>query len=585
MKRSILLILLTFSFLGYSQGQSSVPVFLRAEGKKIVDGNGENVLLRGIGLGGHMLQEGYMLKVPFSGQQYVIREHIEELIGQDKTEEFYEAWLQNHTRKIDIDSMKSWGFNSVRLPMHYNLYTIPVEDEPVKGENTWLEKGFQMTESLLSWAEANEIYLILDMHAAPGGQGHDVNISDRDPSKPSLWESEANKQKLVALWKKLAERYKDEPWIGAYDIINEPNWTFEEGKHKHGTQDTLNTPLKKLLVDITKAIREVDSNHMVIIEGNGWGNNYNGILPLWDDNMVISFHKYWNYNNQASIQQFIDFRNKYNAPVWLGETGENSNVWFTDAIRLMEENNIGWCWWPLKKLGFNNPLEVLVNPGYQQILDYWRGEGEKPSEEEAYTALMQLAENTKLEKNYFHKGVVDAMIRQPHSKKSIPFVEVLVKNSATIKAANYDMGEIGIAYHDNIAANYYVSTGGERQRWNNGRTYRNDGVDIFPMQPRKNYEDVYVGDMEPGEWLQYNFQVSKNGSFELSFMTSSDASGKASIEVNDEKYPAFVVPNSGEKWTETSIKDIPLKEGQNRLKFFVIDGGFKLEQIKINRQN
>ncbi|NJW54504.1 glycoside hydrolase family 5 protein, partial [Salinimicrobium oceani] len=201
-----------------------------------------------------------------------------------------------------------------------------------------------------------------------------------------------NQQKLVALWKKLAERYKDEPWIGAYDVINEPNWTFEEGKNKNGIQDTLNAPLKKLLVDITKAIREVDTNHIVIIEGNGWGNNYNGILPPWDDNMVISFHKYWNYNDTASIQQFIDFRKKYNAPVWLGETGENSNVWFTDAIRLMEENNIGWAWWPLKKLGFNNPLEVLVNPGYQQILDYWEGEAEKPSEEEAYKAFMQLAE-------------------------------------------------------------------------------------------------------------------------------------------------------------------------------------------------
>ncbi|HER39718.1 MAG TPA: glycosyl hydrolase family 5, partial [Salinimicrobium catena] len=310
MKRSILLILLTLSFWGYSQ-ENPASEFLHTGEQKVLDKNGENVLLRGIGLGGHMLQEGYMLKVPFSGQQYVIKEHIQELIGKNKTEEFYEAWLQNHTRKFDIDSLKSWGFNSVRLPMHYNLYTLPIEEEPVQGENTWLEKGFQMTDSLLGWAEANEMYLILDMHAAPGGQGHDVNISDRDPSKPSLWESEANKQKLVALWKKLAERYKDEPWIGAYDIINEPNWTFEEGKHKHGIQDTLNAPLKKLLVDITKAIREVDTNHMVIIEGNGWGNNYSGILPPWDDNMLISFHKYWNYNDTASIQQFLDFRDKY----------------------------------------------------------------------------------------------------------------------------------------------------------------------------------------------------------------------------------------------------------------------------------
>ena len=199
-----------------------------------------------------------MLIVTFAVSKYVIRGHVKELIGEEKTAEFYEAWLNNHTQKVDIDSLKSWGFNSVRLPMHYNLYTLPVDKEPVKGENTWIEKGFEMTDALLEWCEENEMYLILDMHAAPGGQGHDVNISDRDPSKPSLWESEEQQQKLVALWKKLAERYKDEPWMGAYDLINEPNWSFEEGKHKHGLEDTKNEPLKKLLVEITKAIREVD---------------------------------------------------------------------------------------------------------------------------------------------------------------------------------------------------------------------------------------------------------------------------------------------------------------------------------------
>lgn len=584
MKNLILIGFLVIFLDGYSQ-QSANTEFLHTLDKQIVDRNGENVLLRGIGLGGHMLQEGYMLKVPFSGQQHVIKEHIEELIGEENTADFYNTWLNNHTRKIDIDSLKSWGFNSVRLPMHYNLYTLSAEDEPVKGENTWLQKGFQMTDSLLSWCKANEMYLILDMHATPGGQGHDVNISDRDPSKPSLWESEENQQKLVAIWKKIAERYKDEPWIGAYDLINEPNWTFEEGKNRHGIEDSHNEPLRKLMMEITEAIREVDQNHIVIIEGNGWGNNYNGILPPWDDNMVISFHKYWNYNETASIQQFLDFRDKYNAPVWLGETGENSNLWFTDAIRLMEENNIGWCWWPLKKLGFNNPLEVLVNPGYQQILEYWRGEAQKPSEADAYQALMELAENTKFENNYFHKGVIDAMLRQPHSKEAIPFSEVLVDDSAVVKAANYDMGEQGIAYYDLVSANYFISTGGERQSWNNGRTYRNDGVDIFPLEPRENYDDVYVGDMEPEEWLQYTFKVSKKGDFDISFRTAANAEGLAAVEINGKLYSPFEVPPSGGEWIESNMKDIPLQKGQNRLRFLVLNGGFRLQQIKFIRQN
>src|SRR5215831_2805804 len=303
MSKLFLIILMMLAIRASSQG------LLHAKDRSIVNEKGENVLLRGMGLGGWMLQEGYMLRVSRLGQQNKIRISITELIGEAKTQEFYNAWLSDNTRKIDIDSMRAWGFNSVRLPMHYNLFTLPVEKEPVPGQNTWLEKGFALTDSLLAWCRTNHIYLILDLHAAPGGQGNDLNISDRDSTRPSLWESPANQQKTIALWKKLAQRYSHESWIGGYDILNEPNWGFEDlANDKNGLKEKKNVPLRKLMIEITKAIREVDKKHIIIIEGNGWGNNYNGILPVWDDNMVLSFHKYWNYNNQASIQHITDTR-------------------------------------------------------------------------------------------------------------------------------------------------------------------------------------------------------------------------------------------------------------------------------------
>src|SRR6476660_1688552 len=108
-----LLFTISLNFTSLAQG------FLKADGQRIVNEKGENVLLRGIGLGGWMLQEGYMLRVNQNGQQHKIRERIDSLIGPERTEEFYEAWLSNHTTKTDIDSLKAWGFNSVRLPMHY----------------------------------------------------------------------------------------------------------------------------------------------------------------------------------------------------------------------------------------------------------------------------------------------------------------------------------------------------------------------------------------------------------------------------------------------------------------------------------
>ena len=572
MKNLFLALFLLFSFHNYAQ-DSSFSGFLKAEGKKIVNDKDENVVLRGFGLGGYMLQEGYMLKVPFSGQQYVFREHVQELIGKEKTEEFYSSWRKNFMQKKDVDSLKKWGFNSIRLPMHYNLFTLPVDQEPEKGKNTWLEEGFKLTDQLVSWCRDNEIYLILDMHATPGGQGHDVNISDRDPSKASLWESKENREKLTALWVKLAKRYKDEPVIGAYDLINEPNWTFEEGKNKNGTEDSQNILLWDYQKKLTEAIRKIDNNHIIIIEGNGWGNNYNGLIDLWDDNLVMSFHKYWTYNTTESIQNFLDYRENLNIPIWLGESGENSNSWFTDAISLMEENNIGWCWWPLKKLGSNNPIEIKVNPGYKKVLKYWREETSKPSAAEAEKAFQNLAEHTKIENTIIHYDLIDAMIRQPRNSESKPFKTHNIPGDE-ILAVNYDMGNDGIAYKDKISGNYWVSENGKRERWNSGEAYRNDGVDIY-----KSDDLMYVGNTEKGEWLKYTVLVNKDGKYDLSFKLSSpDDEAKANV-LMDEVAIGEIVISASEDWKWIKIKDVELSRGSHTLIFRIEDGGLKFEKF------
>jgi endoglucanase len=552
---------------------SSAQHFLKTAGPQIVKPDGEKINLRGMGLGGWMLQEGYMLRVRGIGQQqHVIRKNLEALMGKEKTDEFYSAWLANHTRRIDIDSMASWGFNSVRLAMHYNLYTLPVEEEPVAGQHTWLEQGFAMTDSLLKWCAANQLYLILDLHAAPGGQGNDLNISDRDPAKPSLWESEANQRKTVALWRKLAERYANEPWIGAYDIINEPNWGFESKDDKNGCNETTNAPLKKLMVEITNAIREVDRNHIIIIEGNCWGNNYNGILPPWDDNTVISFHKYWNFNDQASVQKFVDIRQQYNTPVWMGESGENSNLWFRDAIYRLEQNEIGWAWWPLKKLGFNNPLEVVVPEGYHKILNYWRGEGPKPSAEEAYRAVIQLAENLKLENCIYHKDVTDAMFRQVSTEETRPFKKHVVKKGLAIASVDYDLGRNGFAYFDNDTANYWVS--GMASVGNRGHTYRNDGVDIA-----RQGNTFYVDSLESGEWLQYSVISRAQKFYRISLQVSSPAAGRVQVMMNNRPYE-IPVPVTHGSWEWVLAGKVQLRKGVNVIRVKAIDGGFDFQALK-----
>ncbi|SEW42104.1 cellulase family glycosylhydrolase [Chitinophaga arvensicola] len=556
--------------------------YLKTKGHIIVNEKNEKVILRGMGLGGWMLQEGYMFRLGNIGQQYKIRAKIQELIGPEKTQEFYDAWLTSHTNKLDIDSMAAWGFNSVRLPMHFDLYTLPVDQEPVAGQHTWLEKGFALTDSLLNWCKAHHMYLILDLHATPGGQGNDLPISDRHPEKPSLWESEANRDKTIALWRKLAERYANEPWIGGYDIINEPNWGFEDPEDKRGTKETKNIPLKKLMVDITKAIREVDKKHIIIIEGNGFGNNYHGILPAWDDNMVISFHKYGNFTDAGSIRNFLDLREQYNLPLWLGESGENSNNWFTNTIRMVESNDIGWAWWQLKKIGINNPLEIKVTPGYQAILDYWSGKGPAPAPAEAYRALMEFVGNTRLENNIYHKDVTDAMFRQVVSDKPIPFTPHVIKDKAVIRAVDYDLGRNGIAYNDLDTASYHYTPGVNTQG-NRGYAYRNDGVDI-----RREDNGFVVFHIENGEWLQYTAQVAAAGNYTLQVKVKADTDStgaRLNISSNGKVLAGNVAVPSGDKeWQVITLKNIRLSKGENRLRVEFVQGGCVFSEIAFERK-
>ena len=466
--------------------------------------------------------------------------------------------------------------------MHYNLYTLPIEQEKVASENTWLEEGFTMTDLLLKWCAANKIYLILDLHASPGGQGRDANISDYDTTKPSLWESEANQNKMIALWKKVALRYKDNPWIGGYDIINEPNWNFT-GTNNNGCDETSNGPLRTLQVNITKAIREVDTNHLIIIEGNCWGNNYNGIFPLWDDNMALSFHKYWNHNTKGDIQKMLDYRTQYNVPIWLGESGENSNVWFKDAISLVESNNIGWAFWPMKKIeNIAGITSVKKNPDYEVLLQYWKNGGTKPSPDFAKKALMQLAENYKMENVTVKPDVIDAMFRQVQTNDTKAFKKHSLPGK--IFATEYDLGTNGFAYFDKDVVNY---DGTKFTKWNKGGCMRNDGVDITTCNDSVS-NGFQVGFIDDKEWLMYTLDVNSETTFDVAIRYSNNSTGgKLHLENELGKISKTIrIPFSGgkDKWKTITLKRVILNQGVNKVKVYFEKGNFNLNYLEFKKQ-
>ena len=556
--------------------------YLHQKGKYIVDGNDKEFIIQSMGLGGWMIQEGYMLETSsFANPQYQIKAKIEGLIGKTGTDQFYDAWLQNHCTKEDVDSMASWGFNAVRLPMHYNLFTLPIEEEPVTGADTWLPKGFEMVDSLLDWCEKAKIYLILDLHAAPGGQGKDAAISDYNTTKPSLWESAENRRKTVALWRKLAERYASEPYIGGYDLINETNWAFTPGGNINGCGETNNLPLRELYVNITKAIREVDKNHLLFIEGNCWAGNFEDLTPAWDSNMSYSFHKYWNATGVSTIQSQLNMRDAQNVPLWMGESGENSNQWFYETIKMLETAKVGWSWWPLKKISsVVCPLTVKKTANYQTLLDYWSKGGTKPTTTFATDALLKIAENLKIKNCIYRPDYIDALFRQQTTNLTKPFSNQTIPGVLTL--SDFDMGKSGIAYSDIIVMRDGVAG---NDQGNNGWNYRNDGVDIDVCTDTDTRNKNYcIGWIDAGEWVLYTVDVKQTAAYKLSVRYSSGSSGGTFHIEKDGVNISGQIKVSGtggwQSWRSVEVTDVILTEGIQKLKVVFETSGFNLNFIE-----
>jgi len=539
--------------------------FLKTSGTKIVDESENEVILRSIGIGGWWLQEGYMFETSaFANTQHELRKKIEDLIGTDSTEIFYETFLNNFVTRRDIDSIALWGFNSIRLPMHYNLLISATEPD------TFIDKGFKMIDSLILWCRPHNMYIILDLHAAPGGQGHDQPISDYDPSKPSLWESEENQALTAILWKEIARRYAHEPIIGGYDILNEPNWELGSS----------NQVLRSFYQRITDSIRKVDTSHIIFIEGNWFATDFNGLTPPWDNNMVYSFHKYWSAYNTSSIQYLLNIRDSYNVPLWLGETGENSNHWFTQIVNLMNQHKIGWACWPYKKTGsVAGPLTIPKPAGYQVLLNYWNGQAPKPTAGYAFNALMELTDSLRIEHCTFHPDVIHAWMTFPGQTQTIPFRYITVPGK--IFCADYDMGYQNTSYYD---TDYQNTAGAGNASWNSGGAYRNDGVDI--ERCTDNITNGYnVGWINNGEWLTYTIQVTQSNYYAFNIRyASQSATGKMHIEIDGNNVTGTIdLPPTGDwqNWRSKVTGATMIESGMHKMKIVMESDGFNLNYIDI----
>jgi len=320
--------------------------FVRVQGKQIVTPDGQPLLLKGIGLGNWLLPEGYMFKFKTTNSPRLIETAINQLVGEDEAQKFWQTYRDNYITHDDIRFLKQAGFNSIRVPFSYRLFVSEARPSRLEGP------GYELLDRLVDWCRRENLYVILDMHAAPGGQTGD-NIDD-SWGYPFLFENSESQQLTVELWRKLAARYRNEPVVIGYDLLNEPIAPYFDTA-------ALNPKLEPLYRKIVARIREVDRNHVIFLGGAQWDGNFKVFGPPFDPNLVYTFHKYWFPVNEDAIREFLAFREKYNVPVWLGESGENTDEWIDSFRRLLEAHQIGWCFWPYKKLDATSCI-ASINP-------------------------------------------------------------------------------------------------------------------------------------------------------------------------------------------------------------------------------
>ncbi|MDL2278900.1 glycoside hydrolase family 5 protein [Parabacteroides sp. OttesenSCG-928-G07] len=381
--------------------------FIRVDGPNLIKSNGEKFFIQGINLGNWLNPEGYMFLFQNVNCYRTINDAFSEMVGPDFTNWFWKEFKKNYITQDDIKYIKQTGMNSIRIPFHYKLFTN--EDYMGLDSN---HDGFELIDQIIEWCRQEGLYVILDMHDAPGGQTGD-NIDD-SYGYPWLFESVESQTRFCSIWKNIAEHYANDTLVLGYDLLNEPIANFFPDRSR---LDEMLEPVYKRCVD---SIRTVDKNHVILLAGAQWNTNFAVLKDSkFDDNIMYTCHRYWCDTLQANIQDFVDFRDKVNLPMYMGETGENSDEWIAAWTRLMERNNIGWHYWPYKKMttGGACMLTIPTPENWDIIVKYTQTDrssfakirAARPDQEVVKKALKELLENMKFANTTKNEGYIRAM--------------------------------------------------------------------------------------------------------------------------------------------------------------------------------
>ena len=383
--------------------------FLKVDGHNIVNSKGEAFYIKGTNLGNWCNPEGYMFGFSRANSYSMINDVMTQLFGPTNATEFWKKFKKNYITEADIAFIASKGANTVRFPFHYKLFT----GEPFMGQSN-ADAGFETVDSLVAWCGRNNLRLILDMHDCPGGQTGD-NIDD-SAGYPFLMTDTVSQARFIDLWENIAARYAEEPTILGYELMNEPIATFWNEEETAA----LNAALEPLYIKTVKAIREKDRNHIILLGASQWNSNFEPFGNwTFDDNIMYTCHRYGGPATAEAIKSYIDFRDKTGLPMYMGEIGHNTDEWMSAFVDVMRENNIGYTFWPYKKIEDSSMTGIATPEGWQEIVTFAeaprgtyaeiREARSKVDIEAARKALDSYAEGARAEKMLVHDSYIEAI--------------------------------------------------------------------------------------------------------------------------------------------------------------------------------
>jgi len=354
---------------------------VRTQGRSFVAPDGKVLHIKGISFGNWLMPEGYMFKFEVAKAPNQIYGAFERLLGPERARAFWTDFRERYITEDDIRFIKSVGFNTVRIPLHWGLF--------MTADGSMTGPGWALLDRVLGWVREAGLYAIVDLHAAPGGQTG-INHDD-GPGYPLMFYVPRHRALTVALWQAIARRYAGNPAILGYDILNEPIAPYHDVA-------TLNPRLEPFYRKVTEAIRSVDPGRVVILAGGQWSSSFDMFGPPFTDNLAYTYHSFWASTERDSIQRHLNFSNRYNVPLFLGETGELTDEWNEQFRALHETHGIGWSFWTYKNLDTPSTVVSIPRPdGWNEIVAFADGRtAVKPSDALIQRALTQYLDGMRL---------------------------------------------------------------------------------------------------------------------------------------------------------------------------------------------